>query len=114
MYYYKNHAIFVYIIIKVIIGTIETWIEAITYDLNASKIITLDYTRKLWHDKRLEWYHTNDYIDEMLEKNQLEQIDNAATFSSIEHSGLGRYGDALSPNGDIDAMQQVKEITQSS
>ena len=50
----------------------------------------------------------------MLEKNQLEQIDNAATFSSIEHSGLGRYGDALSPNGDIDAMQQVKEITQPS
>ena len=34
-------------------------------------------------------------------------FDNSASFSSIEHTGLGRYGDPLSPDGDIDAVQQV-------
>ena len=29
------------------------------------------------------------------------------TFSSIEHSGLGRYGDPLDPNGDIKAMEDI-------
>ncbi len=43
----------------------------------------------------------------MLQNQLLEQIDNAATFSSIEHSGLGRFGDPLSPDGDIEAMRQV-------
>ncbi len=30
-----------------------------------------------------------------------------ATFSSIEHSGLGRYGDRLNPDGDRDAVRQA-------
>ena len=29
------------------------------------------------------------------------------TFSSIEHSGLGRYGDPLNPNGDIESMKDI-------
>jgi hypothetical protein len=35
-----------------IIGTISVWIEAIAYELAASKITTLDYTRKYWHDPK--------------------------------------------------------------
>eukprot|EP00479_Gromia_sphaerica_P008786 TRINITY_DN3492_c0_g1_i2.p1 TRINITY_DN3492_c0_g1~~TRINITY_DN3492_c0_g1_i2.p1 ORF type:complete len:117 (+),score=15.81 TRINITY_DN3492_c0_g1_i2:118-468(+) len=34
-------------------------------------------------------------------------FDFAASFSSIEHSGLGRYGDPLDPAGDFKAMAQV-------
>ena len=37
----------------------------------------------------------------------MEQLDNSASFSSIEDSGLGRYGDPLSPEGNIDAVRQV-------
>jgi hypothetical protein len=29
------------------------------------------------------------------------------SFSAIEHTGLGRFGDPISPNGDIDAMDQI-------
>ena len=49
----------------------------------------------------------NDYLESLIENEQIEQYDNAASFSSIEHSGLGRYGDPLSPNGDIEAVQMV-------
>ncbi len=94
-------------VFKLIIGTQSTWVEAISYELNASRIITLDYTRKYWHEEKLEWHHVNDYLDEMLEKQLLEQIDNSASFSSIEHAGLGRYGDPLSPDGDVEAVKEI-------
>jgi hypothetical protein len=32
------------------------------------------------------------------------RYDFAATFSSLEHSGLGRYGDALNPFGDLEVI----------
>jgi hypothetical protein len=92
----------------VVIGTQLPWIEAIGYALTASKITTLDYTRKKYETDRLEWLHVNDYLDDLIsDKKQIEEFDNAASFSSIEHSGLGRYGDPLSPDGDIDAVRQV-------
>ncbi len=91
----------------VVIGTITPWIEAMSYEYNASQIITLDYTRKKWHDPKLTWYHVNDYLEEAMNKQEIELIDNAATFSSIEHSGLGRFGDPLNPDGDLDVMKQV-------
>ena len=43
----------------------------------------------------------------LIKNNKIEEFDNAASFSSIEHSGLGRYGDPLDPNGDIKAVRQV-------
>merc|ERR1711865_713720 len=40
-------------------------------------------------------------------KGELPQFDAVVTFSSIEHSGLGRYGDALNPWGDIIAIARA-------
>jgi len=40
-------------------------------------------------------------------QNNTETYDAIVTFSSIEHSGLGRYGDPLNPNGDIDTMKAI-------
>ena len=48
-----------------------------------------------------------DFFDNALETKEIENFDAAISFSSIEHAGLGRYGDALSPYGDFDAVKQV-------
>jgi hypothetical protein len=37
-------------------------------------------------------------------ENILEKFDAVATFSSVEHSGLGRFGDMLNPWGDISSV----------
>lgn len=64
--------------------------------------------RKKYEHDRLEWLHVNDYLDDLIaNRKQIEQFDNSASFSSIEHSGLGRYGEPLSADGDIDAVKQV-------
>jgi hypothetical protein len=36
-----------------------------------------------------------------------DKFDFAITFSSVEHTGLGRYGDALNPFGDYEAIAQI-------
>jgi hypothetical protein len=38
------------------------------------------------------------------------QFDACFSISSYEHDGLGRYGDPINPNGDIEAMNSVKSI----
>ena len=38
------------------------------------------------------------------------QFDVAFSISSFEHDGLGRYGDPINPDGDFEAMQNMKRI----
>ena len=40
----------------------------------------------------------------------LEKFDVACSFSTYEHSGLGRYGDPIDPNGDIKSMSILKTM----
>ena len=81
-----------------VIGTKIPWIEAIASVLGASKITILN---------GFEWIHVYDFLDRVLETKELENFDVIMSFSAIEHTGLGRYGDALSPYGDVDAVKQV-------
>lgn len=39
-----------------------------------------------------------------------KQFDAAISISSFEHDGLGRYGDPLRPNGDVEMMSKMKCI----
>ncbi len=41
----------------------------------------------------------------------LRPFDVVVTFSSLEHSGLGRYGDILNPWGDLITMGQVQQLS---
>ena len=94
----------------VVVGTMFPWVEAIGVKLGMSKITSLDYTRKQYENDRggqLSWRHVFDYFDESLASKQIEQFENAASYSSIEHSGLGRYGDPLDPIGDVKAVKQT-------
>lgn len=45
---------------------------------------------------------TQDYL-----KGQFDLVDVIVSYSSLEHSGLGRYGDMLNPDGDKEALAQA-------
>ena len=102
-----KHAAYIKDQTMAVIGTEYPWVEAIAFEVGASHITTLDFTRKKYRLPNLEWLHVNDYLDDVIVQQKLEHFDNVASFSSIEHTGLGRYGDPLSPYGDIEAVQQV-------
>jgi hypothetical protein len=41
----------------------------------------------------------------------MELFDAVVTFSSVEHTGLGRYGDGIHPWGDLVTMAKVWCVT---
>ena len=87
-----------------VVGSLTPWIEAILLNLN-NTVTTIEYgvdTEKEYLNGRLQF---KDYFN-YFEKNQ-NIFDCIVTYSSIEHSGLGRYGDPLDPNGDIKTMDSI-------
>ena len=82
-----------------VIGSTSPWIEAILLNLG-NKVTTIEYNVPKSECDII----CKSYWD--FEKTT-DQYDCIVTFSSIEHSGLGRYGDPLDPDGDIKTMDVI-------
>ena len=83
-----------------VLGSATPWIEAILLNLN-NTVTTIEYHPPHITSTRLSSQSYEDF-------QKTESIyDAVVTYSSIEHSGLGRYGDPLDPEGDIKAMRAM-------
>ena len=78
-----------------VLGSISPWIECILLHFNAKHVTTLDYIIPEC-DYKINTLSMDNYKKEM-------KYDVILSFSSLEHDGLGRYGDPINPDGDIDA-----------
>jgi len=68
------------------------------------QVTTSDYTNltaKLTHPRRLRYVHP----DDLMKTDQLYDL--AVSFSSLEHTGLGRYGDPFNFIGDLQEMARL-------
>ena len=83
-----------------VIGTLIPWIEAILLNFN-NIVTTVEYNVPIVDYNNL---NAISYWDFLKTSNIYDCI---ITYSSVEHSGLGRYGDPLDPNGDIKTMQDI-------
>uniref|UniRef100_A0A1I8AYF1 DUF268 domain-containing protein n=1 Tax=Meloidogyne hapla TaxID=6305 RepID=A0A1I8AYF1_MELHA len=91
-----------------VIGSIIPWVETMCLTNGASKVVTIDYQYiKIGHKDII-------FLDafDIVKRKELyfNSFDFIASFSSIEHSGLGRYGDPIDPIGDIREMQKLSCI----
>jgi hypothetical protein len=78
--------------------------EAMVLWQGAERVYVVDYNKPICeHDKITVMNH------EELIKSGIK-TDVAISFSSFEHDGLGRYGDPLNPNGDLEAMQTARNF----
>ena len=84
-----------------VIGSLDPWIEAMLINLG-NKVTTIEYNVPIAKYDNLE---CKDYFKFF--ENSTENFDAIVTFSSIEHSGLGRYGDPLDPCGDLKTMKHI-------
>ena len=84
-----------------VIGSTSPWIEAILLNLN-NKVTTVEYNIP---ESKYPNLNCVDYFKDFQKTEK--KYDCIVTFSSIEHSGLGRYGDPLDPNGDIKTMEDI-------
>ena len=83
-----------------VIGSLTPWIEAILLNFN-NTVTTVEYNVP---DVNAENIKAISYWDFIKTSNIYDCI---ITYSSIEHSGLGRYGDPLDPEGDISTMNYI-------
>ena len=83
-----------------VIGSENPWVEATLLAVGASEIVTLEYGSIISQHPQIKTMTPLDF-KKLHVKNKLGQFDSIVTFSSVEHSGLGRYGDALNPWGDV-------------
>jgi len=85
-----------------IIGSANPWYEAIAISHGVSNCTVIEYSkRESFHDK---------IIYKQPHEMKGEKFDVCFSISSIEHDGLGRYGDPLNPIGDIEAMEKTREL----
>ena len=70
----------------------------------AAKVIVVDYNKPI-----CEHPNVQTLSHEELKKSGIK-ADAAFSYSSFEHDGLGRYGDPISPNGDLRAMGEAREF----
>jgi len=83
-----------------VIGSQKPWVEACVLEAGAAEVVTLEYGDIVSTHPKIKTMTPGVFRDRYHD-GSLGLFDAVATFSSVEHSGLGRYGDALNPWGDV-------------
>ncbi|GHV01164.1 hypothetical protein AGMMS49521_0770 [Campylobacterota bacterium] len=78
--------------------------EAIALFYKAAKVFVVDYNKPVCEHPNIEVLSHEEL------KNSGIVADVAFSYSSFEHDGLGRYGDPISPSGDLRAMGEAREF----
>ena len=93
-----------------VIGSQRPWIEAICLLLGAKEVVTLEYGKIVSTHPKIKTLTPHEFREEYL-NGKLGLFDTIVSYSSVEHSGLGRYGDALNPWGDLLAIARSWCVT---
>jgi hypothetical protein len=81
-----------------VIGSERPWLEACALAAGAGHVTTLEYGHIESSHPQISTLTPADMRAQASQS--IERFDAVLSFSSIEHSGLGRYGDAMNPWGD--------------
>ena len=92
--------------VGMVMGSEQPWVECLALNLGAKEVWTFEYGRVESTHPRLKAKPYKDLAADYA-RGIGAPLDWIVSFSSLEHSGLGRYGDPLNPEGDTEAMQQA-------
>jgi len=88
-----------------VVGSESPWVEACVLASGAKHVTTLEYGEIISEHPQISTI-TPSEIQKSIEK-YLGFFDAVVSFSSVEHSGLGRYGDEFNPWGDRQAIARA-------
>jgi hypothetical protein len=86
-----------------IIGSVLPFYECVVLAYGGHPI-TIDYNKIVSEDPRITTYTVEEF-----NKNP-RKFDLILSISSIEHDGLGRYGDPINPRADLEFMTKAKDL----
>ena len=87
----------------VIMGSLEPFYELVALSHGAKAVTTIEYGKRITEDPRFE------IMTPAAMRTQPRKFDIALSISSLEHDGLGRYGDPVDPDGDLNAMHFIRD-----
>ncbi|CAJ0582237.1 unnamed protein product, partial [Mesorhabditis spiculigera] len=89
-----------------VIGSQLPWVEVYALRHGAAHVLTVEYQKlKIQTKQPVSYIHPFDLARNWT--NFSESLDFVVHFSSLEHSGLGRYGDPMDPWGDLREMAKM-------
>ncbi len=86
-----------------IVGSATPWYESVVIAYGGYPT-TIEYNSIVTDDPRLTILTVDEYISHP------KKFDVVLSISSIEHDGLGRYGDPINPNADLEFMKMAKNV----
>lgn len=93
--------------VGMVMGSERPWVEATILEQGAKEVWTFEYSDIHSEHPQLKAMPHRSIARAFLE-GELPSMDFIFTYSSLEHSGLGRYGDPLNPEGDAEAVAQAR------
>lgn len=83
-----------------VVGSVSPWLEALLQQAGCARTVTLDICKIQSEVAALHTVTYSQWID------NFTPVDVVASFSTVEHFGLGRYGDQRSRDADIRWMRE--------
>ena len=93
-----------------IIGSSSPFYESMLIALGAAKITVFEYNELTYNHEKV---YVNKSFDQYETNKGLPKFDFIFAISSLDHDGLGRYGDAICPSADLLSMQRFKTMLSS-
>jgi hypothetical protein len=94
-----------------VVGSERPWVEVLALVAGASEVVTLEYSEISVRDVPQLTAVTPSEFAKLYLAGEVAPFDVVVSFSSFEHSGLARYGDALNPWGDIISVAKAWCVT---
>jgi hypothetical protein len=89
-----------------VMGTEYPWVECLLLNEGVELVWTFEYSTINVQHPRMRAKQCQLIAEDYL-SGQFDPVDVIVSYSSLEHSGLGRYSDALNPDGDKEALAQA-------
>jgi len=88
-----------------VIGSQTPFYESVCIQAGAKSVTTIEYNRLEYNHPRI----TTITVEHFYSSNQrIKLFDAVVAISSVDHDGLGRYGDPINPQGDVEAMRELR------
>ena len=89
-----------------VVGSERPWLEAALLEIGVEHVTTIEYGAIISEHPQITTLTVREFNRKFLEGHRFD-FGGVASFSSLEHSGLGRYGDMLNPWGDVIAVAKM-------
>ena len=105
--------------LQVVFGSTHPWYESLLLAMGASHVTTVEYNNLTYSHPLISTTKPSllDQTSSFHTALSISRLDSFCPFSmqfltlcSFDHDGLGRYGDPINPDGDLVAMDMVRNV----